>query len=361
MLGVFKETHKKIKKVPLKIGKELKSASSLVELLLILTIVGVLAVLYLRTIDRDAIATKYAYRNLINDMISFGYNQTNAYTTPFASGANICNIFFDSINTLGDKNCSTSRYPDVPNLTTTSGMRFYGLEQTFQSANPDDGKGQFIMITVDLDGLYGENMMDKDTFTFELMQSGRVRPAGAAVINSDEVVLSYEGNIARDPSLYTAKAYYVPSDAANKSDYQSLGNNLSFAEAQCLSGNIFPYRESSSPFALQMCIKDNDVVNAIANGDADEREAAIKEYLKNQATGRQGINICDNLYNNENSVAKDLLAVNNTVVARCQKCYKAVYKAKYCQGVTSQTDDCPQAVLNETGVCTAPEWAVVSY
>lgn len=360
MLGVFKETHKKIKKVPFKIAKGLKSASSLIELLLILTIVGVLAVLYLRTIDRDAIATKYAYRNLINDMISFGYNQTNAYTTPFTSGSTICDIFFDSINTLGDKNCTTSRYPDVPNLTTTSGMRFYGLEQAFQNANPDDGREQFIMITVDLDGLYGENMLNKDTFTFELMQSGHVRPAGAAVISNEEV-LSYEGNVARDPSLYTAKAYYVPSYATNKSDYQSLGNNLSFAEAQCLSGNIFPYRESSSPFALQMCIRDNAVINAIESGQTDEREDAIKDYLLNQATDGQGTNICDNLYSNDNSVAKDLLAVNNTVVGRCKQCYKAVYKAKYCQGVTSSTEDCPQAVLNETGVCTAPEWAVVSY
>lgn len=354
MFGVFEKTHKKIKNILSKARK----GSSLIELLVIMTIVGILAVLYLRMIDRDAIAVKYAYRNLINDMILFGYNQTNAYTQPFANNSSICDVFFDSINTIGDKNCTTSRVPDVPNLTTTSGMRFYGLEQSFQSSNPDDGMGQFIMITVDLDGLSGENMQSKDIFTFELMQSGHVRPAGAAVVSNDEV-LSYEDNPARDPKLFTAKSYYVPSTATSKNDYQTLGNNLSFAEAQCLSGNIFPYRESSAPYQLQMCVRDNDVINALYPDDnnGNNAENTIKEYLQSQANNNT---ICNQL-ENVNAVAKDLNGVNDIVVGRCQRCYRAVYKAKYCQGVTALNEDCSQAVLNETGICTAPEWAVISY
>jgi len=358
MFGVFKKSYK----TDCKLG--LKSATSFIELLIIFAIVGVLFVLYQKTVDKDAITTKYAYKNAINDVIAYAATETDTYRNNLPNP--ICENFFNAINTLGDKNCNISQVPVLPNLTTTSGMRFFGLHETFKPASDRDD-GSFIMIDVDLDGLFGDNTMGKDIFTMELLQNGRIRPAGEAVLDASGRQLRIKGNIARDPQLYAVSAAYIPEGVTNKDDYQTMGNRLSYAEAQCLSGNIFPYRSRSNPYDIQMCIEDRTVRNAInavrdavGGATADQiaaRDAAIKEYRKEQATNNT---ICSRLYTDDDSVASGLAKANNDVVQRCQKCYKAVYKAKYCAGVTTATTDCPQAVLNEKGSCMTPEYAEVT-
>lgn len=353
MLGVFK----KLFKINCKTGG--KIATSFVELLIILAIVGILFVLYQKTIDRDAITTKYAYKNVINDMIAYAATETSQQDF---GDSNICASMFNSMNTLGDMYCGRSAIPVLSNLTTTSGMRFFGLESDF--ILPSDVGTKFVMIDVDLDGLSGENRMGKDIYSLEILQDGHIRPAGAAVLDSSGNQFSLDGNIARDPKLYTVKAAYKSADG----EYQTLGNKLSYAEAQCLSGNIFPYRASSFPYNIQMCIEDTTVrnaINAVRTASATDniaeltqaRDEAIKNYRKAQAIENT---ICTTLYSDDNSVAKGLAKANADVEARCKLCYKVVYKAKYCNGVVEATADCPEAVLEETGSCMTPEWAEIS-
>lgn len=359
MFGIFKKLFKTTYKIT---GK---TATSFIELLIILAIVGVLFVLYQKIVDKDAITTKYAYKNLINNVIAYAASETDSYQNELPNP--ICDNFFNAINTLGDKNCDVSAIPALPNLTTTSGMRFFGLNAAFQSASDrDDGK--FIMVDVDLDGLFGENTMNKDIFTFELLQNGRIRPAGAAVLDSNGKQIAIKGNIARDPQLYAVSAAYIPEGVTDKAHYQTMGNRLSYSEAQCLSGNVFPYRARSAPHDIQMCIEDSTVRSAInavrdASSGTDisnlitQRDAAIKNYRKEQAINNT---ICSTLYTNSSSVASGLAKANSDVENRCKLCYKAVYKAKYCDGVTEATTDCPTEVINENGACVTPDWAEFS-
>ncbi len=361
MFEVFEKLIKSLKSI---VFSRKRLATSFVELLIILAIVGILYVLYQRTVDKDAIATKYAYKNLINDMISYTATETDSYANTLPNP--ICNSLFDAFNTLGDKNCDISSLPALPNFTTTSGMRFFGLNASFKKANDTDD-GNFIIVDVDLDGLFGENTLNKDIHSFELLQNGRIRPSGAAVLDTGGSQVAIKGNVARDPSLYTVSAAYIPEGATDKADYQTMGNRLSYSEAQCLSGNIFPYRARSAPYDVQMCVEDNTVrnaINAVKNASSSDlasktaqREEAIKNYRKNQATNNT---ICSNLYTNSKSVAKGLAKANSDVVNRCKKCYKVAYKAKYCQGVTTATTDCPQSILDEKGSCMTPEWAEIS-
>ena len=108
MFGVFK----KLFKITCKTNK--KIATSFVELLIILAIVGILFTLYQKTVDKEAITTKYAYKNVINEVIAYAATETDAYKNNLPN--NICENFFSAINTLGDMNCNTSAVPVLTNV-----------------------------------------------------------------------------------------------------------------------------------------------------------------------------------------------------------------------------------------------------
>lgn len=402
-------------------GTSKKLAASMAELLIILAIVGILAVLYRNTINEDAIATKAGYRNVLNNMIAFASTETtvnNPFDRPFGL-TSICDRMFKMVNTLGDVNCEYSMMPVVPNFTTTSGMRFFGLEQIF--LNHDTFGERSIFLTVDIDGLMGPNTFEGDIFPIELMQSGRIRPAGSAIFNNGANRNPMKGNVARDAELYAINLSFIPSGATTKDDFKVIGNRISYAEAQCLGGNPFPYRDANPPHELQMCIEDEVVRNAInafnpsispddrpdiedLNGDGNitsaDRDEEIRRYRRALALeeGEENL-ICSGLYTDEASVAYGLTSINETGIRRCGYCYKIAYIEDYCSSpdkiwtnpnaqedarvkiVDANGDEiCPDAIINaeitdeeadgatpdendnvdkslRNAMCSMPEWA----
>ncbi len=339
-------------------GNNKKTASSFIELLIILAIIGVLSVMYQRTVDKDAIVAKYAYKNILNNVISYAATATDSYQVSLPS--NICTNLFDMVNTIGDKYCEASVIPNIPNIITTSGMRFFGLRQDFQDR---DGETPFLILDVDTDGMNGDNALGKDIFSLELLQSGKVRPSGAAVLSGNSQV-AIKGNPTRDPALYTTMAFYVPENVTERKGYLAMGNRLSYSEAQCLTGNLFPYRERSEPYNIQMCIEDSSIRTAINNyrnnpsaANRAAKENAIKAEMWTQASNNT---ICNQLYTDNKSVAHGITSASTSIKNRCRQCYKAAYKSKYC-GEGSTEPNCSNAALvSEKGHCETQEFAETS-
>lgn len=331
-------------------GNNKKVATSLLELLILLAIVGLLSVIYQKTIKRDSLPIKYAYKNVMANMASYASTVTRGYVINMP--LDICNDFFETVNTVGEKNCDInvgSIIPNLPNMTTINGMRFFGLTNSF-SNSPADGGERYVMISVDLDGVSGDNRSDKDILTFELLYNGRIRPSGSP-IKVNENYTKIKGNAARDPELYSVTAMYVEAGTDKRT---GMGNRLSYSEAQCLTGNPFPYREKGSG-KIQMCVEDSEMREAIETAYSNGQivsAADIKKYWDKIKDG----SICDELYEDKDSVAYGLTKANSTVISYCKKCYKAAYKAKFCSGVTTATSDCPEAIIQELGICTTPEF-----
>ncbi len=361
-------------------GVSKKLAASMAELLIILAIIGILSVMYRKTVNEDAIAVKYGYKTLMNDMIGFAATETNSYERRFPSSP-ICESLFRMANTLGGKNCVYSVVPVIPNLTITSGMRFFGLEQTFQTYDKYGEKSVFIQ--VDLDGLLGKNQMEEDIFPFELMQSGRMRPSGSSSRQAK--------NIARDSQLLAVNASYVPSGATTQDQFLTIGNRISYAEAQCLSGNIFPYRDVHPPHKLQMCVENATVRNAInafnsgivesdrtaaknalgdKNGDGvttiADRDEEIRLYRLEQATNNTICSGTSSIYNHSTGIAKGQTPITAEGATRCGYCYKIAYIRDYCSTETERSNDarCPATLFDNDsagkplieGMCSAPQW-----
>ena len=297
------------------------------------------------------------------------------------------------VNTLSEKNCKYSVLPVIPNLTTTSGMRFFGLEQTFQN---HDGMGEkSVFIQVDLDGMLGKNKFEEDIWPFELMESGRIRPTGSKEKKAN--------NIALDSALLAINASFVPDGVVSKTDFLTIGNRISYAEAQCLSGNIFPYRDVYPPYELQMCIEDDDIreyINAFnvsipaadrptvndQNGDgvisSADRDEKIRKYRLEQATPDDNT-ICSGIYSDDNGIAKGITPILDEGKTRCKYCYKIAYVNDYCatdadiyvdpsdttlgrKKDNDGNDICPDYLFTDTadtadkkiinGMCSVPEW-----
>lgn len=381
-------------------GVSKKLAASMAELLIILAIVGILSVLYRNIINEDAIAVKAGYRTVLNSMINFATTETDTYERSLGRRS-VCQRMSEMVNTLGEINCNFSIVPSVPNFTTTSGLRFFGLEQIFQ--NTDNFGERSIFVSVDIDGLMGANEFEKDVFPIELTQSGRIRPSGSAVRN-ESGAQSMQGNVARDAELYAINLSYVPAGAQGRDDFLVVGNRISYSEAQCLGGNPFPYREANPPHSIQMCIEDAGVRNAInafntsfpvavrnnlraaltdLNNDGvinvNDRDEFIRRYRRDLAL-EDGI-ICSSLYNNANSVANGLTPINDDGIARCRYCYKIAYIQDYCASLADVWEDeaagirrrdavgdeiCPEGIydaqdaegnLLREGMCSSPQWA----
>ena len=205
----------------------------------------------------------------------------------------------------------------------------------------------------------------------------------------------------------------VPAGATTKDDFKVIGNRIGYAEAQCLGGNPFPYRDANPPHELQMCIENEDVRNAInafnpsflgatipeiadLTGDGistiADRDEAIRRYRRDLALEEGADNIiCSGLYTDENSVARGLTPINATGVRRCGYCYKIAYIQDYCatpeqiwadeaaeiKNLDANDDEiCPDTIINaeiddadgvsvdgvmdrslRNAMCSMPEWA----
>ena len=339
-------------------GISKKIATSMAELLIILAIIGILSALYRKTVNPDAVAIKFGYKTLLNNMIAYAATQTNSYENELPNYV-LCDNMYDMVNTLGDKNCDYSVMPVVPNFITTSGLRFFGLEQSFKSYDNFGEPSMFI--SVDLDGLLGANKFEEDIFPFELTKSGRIRPTGSPS--------KMKNNVALDAELYAVNVSYIPEGAENKAEFKTIGNRISFAEAQCLGGNPFPYRDAFPPHKIQMCVEDANIRTAINNAAEDStkiaaRDEAIRGYRYTQAINNT---ICSSMYGN-NGIAKGVTSVDAPGIERCKYCYKIAYVKEYCSTETekSVTGRCPEDLFTATdldskiianGMCSAAQWA----
>ena len=352
-----------------------KIATSMAELLIILAIIGILSVMYRKTVNTDAVIVKAAYKNIVNELNNFTSTVTDGYERPLGRTP-ICDRFSRMVNTVGDINCEFSEYPLVPNLTTTSGMRFFGLEQRF-TTNPDSPNNEnSIFIQVDIDGLLGKNRFEEDIFPVEILQSGRIRATGSSG--------KQRNNIARDAELYAINVSYVPNEVIDQSGFLPIANRISYAEAQCLSGNIFPYRDAHFPHELQFCMQDDALRQALNLQLAGVNSVAARnEYIRNYRRGQAIDNtICEGIYGN-GGVAAGVTPITDLGVARCEYCYKSAYINDYCSTPEDIFEDpnaallvkrvdaagneiCPDAIIlaeDETeqlisdGMCSAPQWA----
>ena len=344
-----------------------KIATTMVELLILLAIVGILSVMYQKVVKRDTITTKYGYLQVLKNMVNFASTETKGYQNPLDE--TICHRFYHSLNTLGEKNCVGSFIPDIANVTTINGMRFFGLEGNFENThhdpNPDLSGFGYKFISVDLDGVAGANTVGKDILNFELTENGHIRPTGEVVIDTNGNRTTLRGNVARDPELFSIGAYCVGrcgrTGSIEADEKLNMGNRLSYLEAQCLTGNPFPYRADNGE--IQMCIKDasSSVYNAVRD-NAGNLDDVVKAYWKTailnitSSTSPANSSICDELYTNDNSGAKGLVSMNDTVKSYCRACYRAAYKAKYCKNVVSATADCPISVLQEMSSCITSDY-----
>lgn len=145
-----------------------KYATTMIELLILLAIVGILSVIYQKTINRENMGIKYAYKSLLQSIVGYAATQTDAYQRPLQN--NICINIYNMLNVVGEMNCTGSSIPNAPNFTTVNGMRFFGLESSFAEASEDNSL-RYKMVAVDLDGIGGANQEGKDILTFELMEA----------------------------------------------------------------------------------------------------------------------------------------------------------------------------------------------
>lgn len=356
-----------------KISKKL--AASMAELIIILAIVGILSTLYRKTINEDAIIVKSAYQTIIRELNNFTSTLTDFNRIMLGRGS-LCNSFARNLNTVGDINCNFSQYPLVPNLTTTSGMRFFGLEQRFTNNIESPNNENSIFIQVDIDGLLGQNRFEEDIFPVEILQSGRIRATGSSG--------KQRNNIARDAELYAINVSYVPNNVIEQEGFLPIANRVSYAEAQCLSGNIFPYRDAHFPHEIQFCIADNELRDALNLNLAGFNSIAgraeyIRRYRLEQALNNT---ICEGIYAAGGIVA-GVTPITATGVERCQYCYISAYARDYCatpadiyvnpdaaplvKKVDSNGDEiCPDDIITATdstgelimnGLCSAPQWA----
>ena len=347
-------------------GRRTKVATTMIELLILLAIVGILSVMYQKIVKRDTLTTKISYLQVLKNMVGFATTETNGYQNLLDD--KVCHRFYHSINTIGEKNCEGSSIPDIANLTAVNGMRFFWLQGGFSNNYPDPNSNNaavgYKFIYVDLDGVAGANTIGKDILPFELTQDGHIRPTGEQVISSTGLT-TLKGNVARDPELFSTKVYCVgpkcDPDATNppaKGEW-NMGTRLSYLEAQCLTGNPFPYRASDNG-EIQMCVKDTSVYNAVKDNIAS-LDVVIKAYWKNimgitSASSPADSSICDDLYTKTNSGAYGLVSMNDSVKRMCRSCYRAVYKAKYCPKAVSASADCPSSVINERSTCITSDY-----
>ena len=349
-----------------------KIATSMAELLIILAIIGILSVMYRKTVNTDAVIVRAAYKNIVNELNNFTSTATDGYQVPLGRGS-ICDRFARAVNTVGDINCDFSEYPLVPNLTTTSGLRFFGLEQRF-SQHPDSVAGESsIFIQVDVDGLLGRNRFEEDILPFEILQSGRVRPTGSSN--------KQQNNVARDAELYAINAAYVPDGVLDESDFQTIANRISYAEAQCLSGNIFPYRDAHFPHEQQFCVANPTLRRALLldGYTVATRDEYIQRYRRNEALNNT---ICRGIYN-AGGVAVGVTPITDLGFERCNYCYRVSYINDYCatpeqifinpsnpaagrRRNSVGEEICPNNIMTgddrggspiADGMCSAPQWA----
>lgn len=172
----------------------MKKAFTLAEVLITLTIVGVLAAITIPTVvqgvdSNDHRLYKSAFKNveqvvgeLVADYTTFpGGTLTNA-------SDEFCTAFLKRVNTISEQACSSaSSVAATPNFTSTNAMRWYGLESTFAEDADHCSGSSCIIISVDIDGVNnGNNAINEDILQIVIHNTGKVTTE--TLTNSDGTV-----------------------------------------------------------------------------------------------------------------------------------------------------------------------------
>jgi prepilin-type N-terminal cleavage/methylation domain-containing protein len=162
-------------------AKELimKKGFTLVELLITLMLVAVVIAITIPVMTNAISATslrsnitlyKSAFKTaetIVGDLTSdLSLYPTGSLTNSTSAGY-FCNNFSAKLNTIGTVACnSTASIPGTPNFTTTNGMRWYGLYNTFASNTT---------ISVDIDGAgKGKNTSRVDILQIIITDQGKM-------------------------------------------------------------------------------------------------------------------------------------------------------------------------------------------
>ncbi len=175
----------------------MKKGFSFGEMLATIVVIGIIAalsipILFQSTDSKIKTLYKSAFKNVetvINEII----NDVSMYPSGEFGNNKFCANFFSKVNTIGytSGNCLNtfgSTFPpsaDKPNAVTTNGMRWYNMENDFESANCPSGEtGECIRIRVDVTGSDGNNTDDEDILDIYIFKTGKITVESGSIEES---------------------------------------------------------------------------------------------------------------------------------------------------------------------------------
>jgi len=191
---------------------------TLAETLITMAVIGVIMALSIPAVIQSTNDTtplfKKAY-NSVEEVVSDLINDTTLYPTGEFTDGTFCNNFFSKINTIGyaNANCVNTfvdAIPGTPVATTTNAMRWYDVQNDFDTAQCDGAAGgggttgidtstnTCIKISIDVNGANkGANtagaQANRDIFTVYITKVGKIHvkslPAATYANTYDEAYI----------------------------------------------------------------------------------------------------------------------------------------------------------------------------
>lgn len=155
---------------------------TLAELLVTLTITGVIVYLSIPIFSGLAVDYKKLYSSSFNTVDKI-VNELIFDLQSFPTGVldnSFCPFYVAKINTIGTTDCNTSTVPGTPNFVSSNGARWYGFDTHFiTSACPSGVDGACIKTYVDVDGAgRGKNVVGDDILEIIISTSGKITTTG---------------------------------------------------------------------------------------------------------------------------------------------------------------------------------------
>ncbi len=146
----------------------MKKAFTLAEVLVTLTIIGIVAAVAIPVLnhtrpEKDPIFYKKGIQSIQSAMLKIMDEDTIVNNVDaegrglYLKGINVCNYFIEYLNISGKSNCNSESSYTSPNFITTDGIRFWGFEKEFSDA--DD------KITVKFDRKFTKNELKDGILT----------------------------------------------------------------------------------------------------------------------------------------------------------------------------------------------------
>ncbi len=139
----------------------MKKGFTLAEVLITMIVLGIIMAISIPLLmnskpSKDAMMYKKAIYNIQAAMVNVMNDPMSSLSTeywadPEVTDSGFCEAFENSLNTLGEANCSGTSTYDKPNLTTSDGIKIWGLEGTnFTATGYKEEKGKTIYVDREL-------------------------------------------------------------------------------------------------------------------------------------------------------------------------------------------------------------------